>query len=92
MLLPLAIALLLWYYLTTIHRRSQEKSKGSEQKMKKANQEIRAELKTLGVPYWAVADKLGLSDSTFSRKLRHELPDSEKQRILTIITQLAEEA
>ena len=34
------------------------------------NQEIRAAIKAAGVKYWQVAEKLGLYDGNFSRKLR----------------------
>jgi len=40
------------------------------------------------IPLWKIADALGIADSTFSRKLRYELPEEEKQRILSIIREL----
>lgn len=56
------------------------------------NNEIRQAAKAAGVKLWQVADAVGLNDGNFSRKLRHELPDEEKQQILTIIQQLSKEA
>lgn len=56
------------------------------------NNEIRQAAKAAGVKLWQVADAVGLNDGNFSRKLRHELPDEEKQKILTIIQQLSKEA
>ena len=56
------------------------------------NNEIRQAAKAAGVKLWQVADAVGLNDGNFSRKLRHELPDEEKQKILTIIRQLSKEA
>jgi len=47
---------------------------------------------TNGVRLWQIADELGIADGNFSRKLRHELPDSKKAKILKIIDQLAKEA
>ena len=52
------------------------------------NKEIRQVITDAGVYYWQVADKLGMHDSTFSRKLRHELSKEEKERVLTAIEEL----
>ncbi len=41
-----------------------------------ANQDIRAEVKSAGLRFWQIADKLGINDGNLSRKLRHELPDT----------------
>ena len=49
------------------------------------NTDIRKTAQRSGVRLWEVAERLGIADSTFSRKLRHELPDAEKQRIFAII-------
>lgn len=57
----------------------------------KANQEIRETAKRNGVKLWQIADKLGINDGNFSRKLRFELNEDEKNRILSIITELAKE-
>ena len=54
------------------------------------NKEIRETAKKFGVKMWQIADKLGINDGNFSRKLRHELADEEKNRILNIIHELAE--
>ncbi len=56
------------------------------------NIEIRTEAKKKGVKLWQIADKLGITDATFSRKLRHELVLEEKTRILGIIAELAKGA
>ena len=56
------------------------------------NQDIRQEIKAAGLRLWQVADGLGISDNWFSRKLRHELPDSEKMKIRRVIAELAGEA
>lgn len=57
----------------------------------KANDEIRAEALQRKVPLWQIAEKLGIADTTFSRKLRHELPNEEKQRVMEAIREIAEE-
>lgn len=59
--------------------------------MKKANICIRSNAKQAKVPLWAIADKLNLSEVAFLRHLRYELPDEEKERIRTIIVELAQE-
>ena len=57
----------------------------------KANQKIREAAKEKGVRLWEIAEKLGITDGTFSVKLRHELEDEEQQHILNIIDELAKE-
>ena len=52
------------------------------------NVDIRRAANEASVHLWEVAEKYGLSDSNFSRKLRRELPDAEKAKILDIIEQI----
>lgn len=54
------------------------------------NQEIREAAKTKGVLLWEIAEALGIQDSAFSRKLRHELSEEERTKILTLIDDIAE--
>lgn len=56
-----------------------------------ANNEIKVKAKEKGVCLWEIADKIGLIDSSFSRKLRKELSSTEKQRIFKIIDDIAAE-
>ena len=56
------------------------------------NEDIRLAAKTAGVKLWQVAEVVGVNDGNFSRKLRHELPEDEKQKILEIIDRLSKEA
>ena len=58
--------------------------------MARCNSEIRAYAKAHGVSLWEIAEMLGVWDSNFSRKLRRELPDAEKQRIVNMIDKIAE--
>lgn len=51
---------------------------------------IRTAAKTAGVKLWEIAEACGTNDSNFSRKLRHELPMEEQEKILEIIRQIAE--
>lgn len=53
------------------------------------NKEIRTAAKTAGVRLWQIAEVLGINDGNFSRKLRRELPQEEKTKILAIIEGLA---
>lgn len=49
------------------------------------NIEIRMEMAKSGLKQWQVAERLGLSESGFSRLLRKELSDEEKQKIIKCI-------
>ena len=40
---------------------------------------------------WQIADALGIADCSFSRKLRKELPQEEKEKIFSIIRELSQE-
>ena len=52
------------------------------------NDDIRQAAQSAGVRLWQIAEKLGLSDGNFSRRLRRELPDEEKAKIMGLIEQL----
>ena len=54
-----------------------------------ANQEIRQELRKANVRQWEVADSLGISEFTFTRWLRKELPTDRKNAVLSSIHHLA---
>lgn len=56
-----------------------------------SNKEIRNAAGGHGLRLWEVAEAIGMNESAFSRKLRKELPEEEKQRILGIIDRLAQE-
>lgn len=49
------------------------------------NLEIRQELKNHRVFYYELAKWMGISEFTLSRKLRSELTEEEKKRILEVI-------
>lgn len=57
----------------------------------KANMDIRNAAKKAGIRLWEVAVACGINDGNFSRKLRQELPQEEKKKILEIIDELAKE-
>lgn len=54
-----------------------------------ANTDVRKTAKEKGVRLWEIAEYLKISDPTMTRKLRKELPDTEKAEILKIIDALA---
>ena len=60
--------------------------------MGKSNTDIYNEAKCANVRLWQIADRLGMMDSNFSRKLRKELPVEEKAKIRQIIADLKAEA
>lgn len=55
-----------------------------------SNIEIRKKAKESGVHLWRIADVLGITDGNFSRKLRKELSEAEKEQIFKIIDDLKE--
>ena len=52
------------------------------------NKDIREEIRIAGLRHWQIVDQLKITDSVFSKKLRYELSDSEKQEIRNIISKL----
>ena len=52
------------------------------------NMDIRAEAQQARIKLWEIADRLGITDGNFSRRLRKELSPEEKQRIREIISEL----
>lgn len=53
------------------------------------NQDIRQAAKEAGVHLYEVAAVYGVNDGNFSRKLRWELPETEKAKIMQIIRTLS---
>lgn len=54
-----------------------------------ANMEIRNIAKKSGVRLWEIAEAIGITDGMFSRKMRRELPEAERRKILDIVADLA---
>ncbi|MBQ7542116.1 MAG: hypothetical protein IJT44_07485 [Clostridia bacterium] len=54
------------------------------------NKEIRETARAAGVRLWQIADDMGVSEATLIRKLRHELPEAEKQEVLSVIHRISE--
>lgn len=55
------------------------------------NIDIREAIKNANINYWQVAEKIGITDGNFSRKLRNELSEQEKKPIFEAIEKLAKE-
>ena len=52
------------------------------------NKEIKESLKKANIYQWEVAEVMGISETAFSRNMRHELPEEEKQKIYSAIEEL----
>ena len=55
------------------------------------NQDIRQTATESSVRLWQIADALGIAECSFSRKLRKELSQEEKEKIFSIIQKLSQE-
>lgn len=53
------------------------------------NRDIKEYAKSKGVRLWQIAEVLHINDGNFSRRLRKELPEAQKQEIIQIIDELA---
>ena len=54
------------------------------------NDDIKTMIKDAGLRMWQVAEVYGIADCHFSRKLRYELTEADRNRIIDIINTLAE--
>lgn len=55
------------------------------------NKDIRETISKSGAKYWQIAERLGISDGTFSRKLRKELSKEDKRAVLNAIAEMQRE-
>lgn len=56
-----------------------------------ANTEIRTELKAAKIPYWKIAEKLGVHENTIIRRMRRELSEEERKRFYAAIETIKRE-
>ena len=56
--------------------------------MRKVNLDIEVAIVRAGLKKYQIAERLGINDGNFSRKLRKELPHEEKEKIFKIIKEL----
>jgi AraC-like DNA-binding protein len=59
--------------------------------MRERNIDIRAKAKEAKIRFWEIGEKLGMSESTFTRYLRRELDTNSKERILTIVQEMEQQ-
>ena len=52
------------------------------------NIDVRRKIKEEGFAHWQIADAMGISEITFCRWLRYELPEDKKQKIYSIMEEL----
>ncbi len=57
--------------------------------MKVANQDLRTVAKAAKVPLWMIAEELGISEPTMTRRLRRELDSEEQVKIINIVAEIA---
>lgn len=55
------------------------------------NNDLRDAAKRAKVGWWQIAERLEISEPTMTRRLRHELPQDERERIFRIIEELKTE-
>ena len=53
--------------------------------MLKTNEKIRTALRERKMYQWELAERLGVSEPTLTRWLRHELPEDKQNQIVSII-------
>lgn len=59
--------------------------------MCKENENVRKAARVAGIPLWAVAEKIQVSEPTLTRWLRVPLPADKEERIMAAIQELAQE-
>jgi len=55
-----------------------------------ANEDIKESAKKLGVHLWEIANHFGVTDATFSRRLRIEFADADKEEVRKAISEIKE--
>lgn len=55
------------------------------------NDKIKAELKAAKIPYWKIADKLGVHENTIVRRMRKELCGTDRKLIIQAIREIKRE-
>ena len=56
-----------------------------------ANSKLRATLKNAQIPYWRIAEKLGVHENTILRKMRTELSDNDRKMFEKAVTAILAE-
>ena len=59
--------------------------------MKRQNEAVRSAARDAGVPLWAVANEISVSEPTLTRWLRFPLPEDKENRVMAAISKLSKE-
>ncbi len=57
---------------------------------RKANLDVREQAKKAGVYLWQIAAAIGVSEPTFNRRMRVEMPENEKEQVKQVIDRIAD--
>lgn len=57
----------------------------------KANLDVREKAKKAGIYLWQIAAAIGVSEPTFNRRMRVEMPEAEKEQVKKVISRLEAE-
>ena len=55
------------------------------------NEGVKNAARRMRVPLWAVADRVGVSESTMTRMMRRELSEEEQSKLIRAISEIARE-
>lgn len=58
--------------------------------MQYANKEFRADMKAAGVRLWEIADEIGVSEATITRRLRNEMNNETKKQLVQAAQRIKE--
>ena len=72
-------------HFTMLLYKRQQKMMLTGRRVNMTNQEIKTLIKQKRLRQWEIAKELGVSEFTFSRWLRTELPDAKKKKIVDVI-------
>lgn len=53
------------------------------------NLDVRFEAQKAGVKLWQIADAMGISEPTLTRRMRHKLSDDERRMFLSVISSIS---
>lgn len=58
--------------------------------MQYANKEFRADMKAAGIRLWEIADEIGVSEATITRRLRNEMNNETKKQLVQAAQRIKE--
>ena len=84
------MTLLLLYHKDNNKTKEREVSKMRKPYSTAANMNIMDRKTAAAVPFWRIADELGVCEETIKRRLRHQLPPDQEAEVLQAIERAAE--